>query len=85
MVFIDIFMKIIIIREYIMKRKVLVMLVLVLLVVGVVNVVEIYNKDGNKVDFYGKMVGECIWLNIDDNNSENEDIFYVCFGVKGEI
>lgn len=73
MVFIDIFMKIIIIREYIMKRKVLVMLVLVLLVVGVVNVVEIYNKNGNKLDLYGKMVGECIL--IDCENGEKGDNF----------
>ena len=45
---------------------------------------EIYNKDGNKVDFYGKMVGERIWSNTDDNNSENEDTSYARFGVKGE-
>ena len=58
---IDIFMKIIITREYIMKRKVLAMLVPALLVAGAANAAEIYNKDGNKVDFYGKMVGERIW------------------------
>lgn len=40
-----------------MKRKVLVFVILVLLVVGVVYVVEIYNKDGNKLDFYGKVDG----------------------------
>ena len=60
---IDIFMKIIITREYIMKRKVLAMLVPALLVAGAANAAEIYNKDGNKVDFYGKMVGERIWSN----------------------
>lgn len=48
------------------------------------NAAEIYNKDGNKVDFYGKMVGERIWSNTDDNNSENEDTSYARFGVKGE-
>ncbi len=56
-----------------MKRKVLAMLVPALLVAGAANAAEIYNKDGNKVDFYGKMVGERIWSNTDDNNSENED------------
>ena len=81
---IDIFMKIIIPREYIMKRKVLAMLVPALLVAGAANAAEIYNKDGNKVDFYGKMVGERIWSNTDDNNSENEDTSYARFGVKGE-
>ncbi len=38
-----------------MKRKVLAMLVPALLVAGAANAAEIYNKDGNKVDFYGKM------------------------------
>ena len=36
-----------------MKRKVLAMLVPALLVAGAANAAEIYNKDGNKVDFYG--------------------------------
>lgn len=43
-----------------MKRKVLAMLVPALLVAGAANAAEIYNKNGNKVDFYGKMVGERI-------------------------
>lgn len=55
-----------------MKRKVLAMLVPALLVAGAANAAEIYNKDGNKVDFYGKMVGERIWSNTDDNNSETK-------------
>ena len=52
---IDIFMKIIITREYIMKRKVLAMLVPALLVAGAANAAEIYNKNGNKLDLYGKV------------------------------
>ena len=52
-----------------MKRKVLAMLVPALLVAGAANAAEIYNKDGNKVDFYGKMVGERIWSNTDDNTT----------------
>jgi hypothetical protein len=43
-------------REYIMKRKTLALLVPALLVAGTVNAAEIYNKNGNKLDFYGKMV-----------------------------
>ncbi|WP_105284168.1 porin [Escherichia fergusonii] len=67
-----------------MKRKVLAMLVPALLVAGAANAAEIYNKNGNKVDFYGKMVGERIWSNTDDSNSENADTSYARFGVKGE-
>ena len=40
-----------------MKRKVLAMLVPALLVAGAANAAEVYNKDGNKLDLYGKMVG----------------------------
>lgn len=55
-----------------MKRKVLAMLVPALLVAGAANAAEIYNKDGNKVDFYGKMVGERIWSNTDDNTAKTK-------------
>ena len=37
-----------------MKRKVLAMLVPALLVAGAANAAEIYNKDGNKLDVYGR-------------------------------
>ena len=37
-----------------MKRKVLAILVPALLAAGAANAAEIYNKNGNKVDFYGK-------------------------------
>ncbi|MCM5477543.1 porin, partial [Escherichia coli] len=40
-----------------MKRKVLAMLVPALLVAGAANAAEIYNKDGNKLDLYGKVAG----------------------------
>ncbi len=40
-----------------MKRKVLAMLVPALLVAGAANAAEVYNKDGNKLDFYGKVAG----------------------------
>ncbi|MBF1960517.1 porin [Enterobacter hormaechei] len=67
-----------------MKRKVLAILVPALLMAGAANAAEIYNKNGNKVEFYGKMVGERIWTDTDTNNSENADTSYARFGVKGE-
>ena len=39
-----------------MKRKVLALLLPALLAAGAANAAEIYNKNGNKIDFYGKMV-----------------------------
>ncbi|BBK11226.1 hypothetical protein TMSI_16180 [Klebsiella quasipneumoniae] len=38
-----------------MKVKVLSLLVPALLVAGAANAAEIYNKDGNKLDLYGKI------------------------------
>jgi predicted porin len=38
-----------------MKRKVLAILVPALLMAGAANAAEMYNKDGNKVDLYGKV------------------------------
>lgn len=67
-----------------MKRKALAILVPALLSAGAANAAEIYNKNGNKVDFYGKMVGERIWSNTDNHNSENEDTSYARIGIKGE-
>lgn len=70
-----------------MKRNILVVIVFVLLVVGIVNVVEIYNKDGNKVDLYGKVVGLYYFFKGNGENSYggNGDMIYVRFGFKGEI
>ncbi len=39
------------------KRNILAVIVPALLVAGTANAAEIYNKDGNKVDLYGKAVG----------------------------
>lgn len=44
-----------------MKRKILAAVIPALLVAGAANAAEIYNKNGNKLDFYGKMVGEHVW------------------------
>lgn len=69
-----------------MKRKVLAMLVPALLVAGAANAAEIYNKNGNKVDFYGKMVGERILTDREngDKGDNSQDTSYARFGVKGE-
>ncbi len=40
-----------------MKRNILAVVIPALLVAGAANAAEIYNKDGNKVDLYGKAVG----------------------------
>ncbi|VUT17733.1 Outer membrane protein C [Klebsiella huaxiensis] len=66
-----------------MKRKVLAILVPALLAAGAANAAEIYNKNGNKLDFYGKMVGEHIMTHDGDNNN-SDDTSYSRFGVKGE-
>ena len=66
-----------------MKRKVLAILVPALLVAGAANATEIYNKNGNKLDFYGKMVGEHIMTHDGDNNN-SDDTSYARFGIKGE-
>ncbi len=39
-----------------MKRNILAVIVPALLVAGTANAAEIYNKDGNKVDLYGKLL-----------------------------
>ncbi|MBZ7263560.1 porin, partial [Klebsiella oxytoca] len=54
-----------------------------LLVAGAANAAEIYNKNGNKLDFYGKMVGEHIMTHDGDNNN-SDDTSYARFGIKGE-
>ncbi len=41
-----------------MKRNILAVVIPAVLVAGAANAAEIYNKNGNKLDFYGKMVGE---------------------------
>lgn len=41
-----------------------------------------YNKNGNKLDFYGKMVGEHVWTTNGDTSSD--DTTYARIGLKGE-
>ena len=64
-----------------MKVKVLSLLVPALLVAGAANAAEVYNKDGNKLDLYGKVDGLHYFS---DNKSEDGDQTYMRLGFKGE-
>ncbi|ELY2797105.1 porin OmpC [Cronobacter dublinensis] len=64
-----------------MKVKVLSLLVPALLVAGSVNAAEIYNKDGNKLDLFGKVDAEHYFS---DDNSNDGDQTYMRIGFKGE-
>ncbi len=64
-----------------MKRNLLAVLIPALLVAGAANAAEIYNKDGNKLDLYGKLDGLHYFS---DNNGADGDQSYVRFGFKGE-
>jgi len=48
-----------------MKRNILAVVIPAILVAGSVNAAEVYNKDGNKLDFYGKVVGERAFNELD--------------------
>ncbi|MBA7948120.1 porin OmpC [Citrobacter freundii] len=64
-----------------MKRKVLALLLPALLAAGAANAAEIYNKNGNKLDLYGKVDGLRYFS--DDAGSDG-DITYARLGFKGE-
>ncbi|HCR9768622.1 TPA: porin OmpC [Citrobacter koseri] len=64
-----------------MKRKVLAMLVPALLIAGAANAAEVYNKDGKKLDLYGKVDGLRYFS--DDAGSDG-DMSYARLGFKGE-
>ena len=64
-----------------MKVKVLSLLVPALLVAGAANAAEIYNKNGNKLDLYGKVDGLHYFS---DDKGADGDQTYVRFGFKGE-
>ncbi|HGF0769731.1 TPA: porin OmpC [Kluyvera georgiana] len=64
-----------------MNRKVLALVIPALLAAGAAHAAEVYNKDGNKLDIYGKVDG----LHYFSSNSKNDgDQTYVRFGFKGE-
>lgn len=65
-----------------MKKSILVLVVMGIVVFVFVQAVEIYNKDGNKLDVYGKVK---VMYYMSDNVSKDGDQSYICFGFKGEI
>ncbi|MGK2960140.1 MAG: porin [Candidatus Malihini olakiniferum] len=64
-----------------MKRNILAVVIPALLAAGAVNATEIYNKDGNKLDLYGKVTAK---HRISDNNSQDSNKSYARLGFKGE-
>ncbi|WP_312581536.1 porin [Atlantibacter hermannii] len=66
-----------------MKRNILAVVIPALLVAGAANAAEIYNKNSNKLDLYGKVVGEHGFVTSGDNTNNN-DSSYAQIGFKGE-
>ncbi|CDJ76318.1 Outer membrane protein F precursor (Porin ompF) [Serratia marcescens SMB2099] len=64
-----------------MKRNILAVVIPALLAAGAANAAEIYNKDGNKLDLYGKVDGLHYFS---DDKGNDGDQTYVRFGFKGE-
>ena len=64
-----------------MKRKVLGLVIPALLAAGAAHAAEVYNKDGNKLDLYGKVDGLHYFS---DNANSDGDQTYVRMGFKGE-
>lgn len=64
-----------------MKRNILAVVIPALLTAGAANAAEIYNKDGNKLDLYGKVVGLHYFSK---DNGEDGDKSYARMGFKGE-
>ena len=69
-----------------MKRNILAVVIPALLAASAANAAEIYNKDGNKLDLYGKAVRLHYFSDNDgsDGDGNNGDKSYVRFGFKGE-
>ncbi|EKQ6524666.1 TPA: porin OmpC [Klebsiella aerogenes] len=64
-----------------MKRKALALVIPALLAAGAAQAAEIYNKDGNKLDLYGKVDGLHYFSS---DSSKDGDQTYLRFGFKGE-
>lgn len=58
-----------------MKRNILAVVIPALLVAGAANAAEIYNKNGNKLDFYGKVNAEHDFVTSGDSTN-NSDATY---------
>ncbi|WP_058910014.1 porin OmpC [Entomohabitans teleogrylli] len=63
-----------------MNRKVLAIMIPALMAASAAHAAEIYNKDGNKMDLYGKIDGLHYFS---DNNGASGDQSYLRFGFKG--
>ncbi|CAH6094767.1 porin OmpF [Citrobacter koseri] len=64
-----------------MKRNILAVVIPALLAAGAANAAEVYNKDSNKLDIYGKAVGLHYFSDNDDNDGDQT---YARLGFKGE-
>lgn len=64
-----------------MKRTALALLIPAILTMGAANAAEIYNKDGNKVDLYGKVDARHTFS---DNKGDDGDATYTQIGFRGE-
>ena len=62
-------------------KKILAIMIPALLAAGSVHAAEIYNKDGNKLDLYGKVDARHTFS---DSKSSDGDATYVRLGFKGE-
>ncbi len=69
-----------------MKRNILAVVIPALLAAGAANAAEVYNKDGNKLDLYGKAVGLHYFSKDNGKNSYggDGDQTYARLGFKGE-
>ncbi|MCW7760526.1 porin OmpC [Photorhabdus sp. JAR] len=65
-----------------MKRNVLAVVIPALLAAGAANAAEIYNKDGNKLDLYGKVEVQHKFAN--NKSGEDGDNSFARLGIKGE-
>ncbi|EAQ4331735.1 TPA_asm: hypothetical protein G1R85_23390 [Salmonella enterica subsp. enterica serovar Typhi str. CT18] len=63
-----------------MKVKVLSLLVPALLVAGAANAAEIYNKDGNKLDLFGKVDGLHYFSDDKGSDGDQDIVKYVDVG-----
>ncbi|KAA1308913.1 porin, partial [Escherichia coli] len=65
-----------------MRRNILAVVIPALLVAGTANAAEIFNKDGNKLDLYGKV--DVRHQIADGRSGEDGDASYARIGIKGE-
>lgn len=67
-----------------MKKSALAILTAALALSTAAQAAEVYNKDGNKLDFYGKVKAMRYMSDADTNASNNADKSYVRIGFKGQ-